>query len=225
MIIKGCTGKQAYLSYEDALAHLKSLVWFNACRRRERLSKGLNIYRCDSCDNWHVGHRRPDLVWHYTTGQCAPLIFADGFMRPWGWTRNAARRVWDHRAAARLYDRVPLLWFSRNQIYEPTARKGLATPAGVVWLTESQTEIFGSGLFRFGVDASVLPLRWYDHVELNRVPRRPARVAIATVRRAGNRVGRNEVCACRSGRKYKRCCGAAAISRKESASWMKSHVR
>jgi len=276
MIIKGCTTKQAYLSYDDALAHLKSLVWFNACRRQERLSKGLNIYRCDSCDRWHVGHRQPQLVWHYTTGQHAQLICADGFMRPWGWTRKAARRLWNDRGAARLYDRVPLLWFSRNQIYEPTARKGLATPAGVIWLTGSQTEVYGSGLFRFGVDAAVVPLRWYDHLELNHVPRRAARimerqgyppdwlasrrpiplsrchaielfyqhewralcdvsraqfdaylaerrreealaqhaagqsVAVATVRRAADRVGRNEVCTCGSGRKFKRCCGATA---------------
>ena len=274
MNIKGCTGKQAHLSYEDALVHLKSLVWFNACRRQERLSKGLNIYHCDSCDRWHIGHRRPNVVWHYTIGECARLIFADGLMRPWGWTRKAARHMWNDRGAARLYDRVPLLWFSRRETYEPSARKGLATRAGAVWLTEAQTEVYGSGLFRFGVDASAVPLRWHDYIEMNRVPKRAARtmerhgyppdwlasrrpiplsrchavevfyrlewravsdispaefdaylserrqeeavaeeaaakaLAITTVRRTAAKVGRNDLCSCGSGRKFKRCCGA-----------------
>src|SRR3954468_6981666 len=140
MTLRGCERKRAHPTYEDALAHLKSLVWFNVCRRQERLSRGLNIYRCGDCDRWHVGHSRPDLVWHYTTGEKARLILQDGFMRPWGWTWTAARRLSFAPRAARLHDRVPLLWFSRNQQYEPTARKGLITRSGLVWCTAWQTE-------------------------------------------------------------------------------------
>jgi uncharacterized protein len=33
--------------------------------------------------------------------------------------------------------------------------------------------------------------------------------ALATARRGGRKVGRNEPCPCGSGRKYKRCCGSA----------------
>jgi hypothetical protein len=173
--LRGCSSKLAHESYDDAFAHLKSLVWFNACRRQERLSKGLNIYQCEHCARWHVGHRRPDLVWHYTTGEHARLIFRDGFLRPRGWTRTASQRLWNAHRIALLSDRVPLLWFSRNHIYEPTACKGTATPAGIVVMSREQTEVYGGGLFRFGVDASVAPLRWCDHVALNHVTKTVAR--------------------------------------------------
>lgn len=36
------------------------------------------------------------------------------------------------------------------------------------------------------------------------------RYRVATVRRTGAKVGRNDLCACGSGRKFKRCCGARA---------------
>ena len=56
--------------------------------------------------------------------------------------------------------------------------------------------------------AAVPPAR-----ETRAKPRRPARAPdpVQTYRRARPRVGRNEPCPCGSGKKYKRCCGAAGV--------------
>lgn len=47
-------------------------------------------------------------------------------------------------------DETPLLWFSKNQTWEPTATKSLMTPSGVKRLTfKEQRELFGC--IRFGL--------------------------------------------------------------------------
>ncbi len=50
---------------------------------------------------------------------------------------------------------------------------------------------------------------FYHHYE----PARTRATAPATIRRAGPAPGRNDPCPCGSGRKYKRCCGAASDDR------------
>ena len=58
----------------------------------------------------------------------------------------------------------------------------------------------------------------HDHVEVARFTREDGRWAYAgqeetapvTVRREGPKIGRNDPCPCGSGKKYKKCCGAAA---------------
>jgi SEC-C motif-containing protein len=57
-----------------------------------------------------------------------------------------------------------------------------------------------------------------EHVEVARFVREDGRWAYAgqvetppaTVRREGPKIGRNDPCPCGSGKKYKKCCGAAA---------------
>lgn len=57
-----------------------------------------------------------------------------------------------------------------------------------------------------------------EHVEVARFVREEGRWAYAgqeevrpvTVRREGPKIGRNDPCPCGSGKKYKKCCGAAA---------------
>lgn len=49
---RGCEGKQANQTREDALAQLASLV-----KRRGALSSRYQAYKCSHCGAWHIGHR------------------------------------------------------------------------------------------------------------------------------------------------------------------------
>ncbi len=45
--------------------------------------QGLNVYPCDSCNGWHVGHQESiPLVWHYTIGKKLTPISSSGELRP-----------------------------------------------------------------------------------------------------------------------------------------------
>ena len=50
---------------EEALEHLKKLVFRNASTGQSAESRGLHVYACDACGSWHVGHAPKTLVWHY----------------------------------------------------------------------------------------------------------------------------------------------------------------
>src|SRR5262245_34371049 len=66
MTPEGCI-KVAHPTREAALAHQKALVWKNAAQGCAERSAGLNVYLCDACQAFHVGHQpRVPLVWHYT---------------------------------------------------------------------------------------------------------------------------------------------------------------
>lgn len=77
------------------------------------------------------------MVWHYTTGHNLQTIIDDGYLDPKASVTNGER---------------PILWFSSNQHYEPTAAK--ATERGK--LTPQQTHDMGGGTVRFGVLRSSL---------------------------------------------------------------------
>ena len=52
---------------DDALEAQKRLVWSNRSRGTDEKSAGLNVYPCEHCGAWHVGHsrRQTPLVYHY----------------------------------------------------------------------------------------------------------------------------------------------------------------
>lgn len=50
---------------EAALEHLKQLVFRNASVGQSADSRGLQVYECEACGSWHVGHAPVALVWHY----------------------------------------------------------------------------------------------------------------------------------------------------------------
>lgn len=84
------------------------------------------------------------LAWHYTTGEKFLQIVEDGVLVPSDIYVNPPER--------------PVLWFSLNQEWEPTACKHWKDRAtGVVSrLTREETHERGRGTVRFGCDPSAL---------------------------------------------------------------------
>ena len=86
------------------------------------------------------------LAWHYTTGQKFIKIVQSGLLIP------TQVGVEDHEA--------PVLWFSQNPIWEPTACKGMIDAQGNNrTLSRHETREYGGGLVRFGFPARQL-LPW-----------------------------------------------------------------
>jgi hypothetical protein len=90
-----------------------------------------------------------DLLWHYTFGQHYQQILADQALKP--------------SAAYLGKDACPVVWFSRNQVWESAATKGLVTDEGTVQnLTMDELRQHGGGLYRFGVARATAPHNWDD---------------------------------------------------------------
>jgi hypothetical protein len=77
------------------------------------------------------------LAWHYTTGQKFRLIVALGLLCPSRFLVKPPER--------------PVLWFSLNQQFEPTARKATKEGGCFRVLSMEETAERGCGLVRFGV--------------------------------------------------------------------------
>ncbi|MFL9670471.1 hypothetical protein WIX39_026310 [Variovorax sp. AB1(2024)] len=83
------------------------------------------------------------LAWHYTIGALMPSIAAAGILKP------ATAGIPAHE--------TPVVWFSTNQIYEPTASKGLIGKDGSRrWATLQEMQEFGGGLYRLGIEPNRL---------------------------------------------------------------------
>ena len=83
------------------------------------------------------------IAWHYTTGQKFEQIAETGFILPASIGVKPPER--------------PIVWFSLNQNFELTARKGWCDVAGFVrTLSVQETREAGGGLVRLGLDASKL---------------------------------------------------------------------
>ena len=81
---------------------------------------------------------RPDvLAWHYTTGEKFKAIVASGYLMPTGILVKPPER--------------PVLWFSLNQRFEPTARKGAIEGGALRTLSIEETRQHCGGLVRFGL--------------------------------------------------------------------------
>ena len=98
-------------------------------------------------DPGSVRTKPPTLIaWHYTTGEKFSRIIADGFLRP--------------STIGVVAPEKPILWFSVNQTWEPTATKPLGRPDGSIQLlTMEECRDYGGGLCRFGIDSKSL-IRW-----------------------------------------------------------------
>ncbi len=94
------------------------------------------------------------LLWHYTIGQNYRLILADKAIKP--------------SAAYTGTKNWPAIWFSRNQVWESSATKGLDQPDGT-WkpLTLEELREVGGGLYRIGVAKETAPLTWDDFVRIS----------------------------------------------------------
>jgi hypothetical protein len=91
------------------------------------------------------------LLWHYTIGQNYRLILAHKAIKPSA--AYTGTKDW------------PVVWFSRNQVWESSATKGLEKPDGT-WqlLTLDELREVGGGLYRIGVAREAAPHNWDDFV-------------------------------------------------------------
>ena len=76
------------------------------------------------------------IVWHYTTGTKLPLILSSGELRPSGVQSPGEK---------------PILWFSRNQVWEPTSAKAILLDNGQRILSKDENVVLCRGLYRFGM--------------------------------------------------------------------------
>lgn len=79
-----------------------------------------------------------DVVWHYAPWEFLPEIVSTGFLR----ASNAG-----------AIHEVPMLWFSANQQWEPTATKVVQSHQGLIRLT-SEEQATRFGCIRFGLPAN-----------------------------------------------------------------------
>ena len=101
------------------------------------------------------------LLWHYTFGHNFQRILADRTITP-----STAYAVKEAR---------PVVWFSRNQIWEASATKGLVTDDGTVMnLTMEELRDQGGGLYRIGVAQETAPHNWDDFVRIGKISREVA---------------------------------------------------
>src|SRR5438067_368328 len=124
-----CT-KIRHETRDQALEHVKALVWKNHVARRSERSAGLAPYPCEHCSAWHVGHQKAlPLVWHYTVGRYLDAIVESGVLKPAPprtMSRKALRSLTqEEREYLRrmLHEPAPLLWFSRNPVWEYSVMK------------------------------------------------------------------------------------------------------
>jgi hypothetical protein len=95
-------------------------------------------------------------AWHYTTGIAFQSIVKSGVLLP------------SKKYIAK--NERPVLWFSLNQDYEPTAAKGVRLDDGrVAQGSRDTTYKFGGGLVRFGYAAKRL-IPWRDLKKKARIP-------------------------------------------------------
>ena len=114
------------------------------------------------------------LLWHYTIGQDYRRIVAAKLLKP--------------SAAYSGTDQWPVVWFSRNQVWESSSTKILTNPDGTEQvLTLEELDAVGGGLFRFGVAKETAPYGWDEFVKKSGMPREIA----AGLRRLAKEKGSN----------------------------------
>jgi hypothetical protein len=166
-----CDTKQRHATREEALAHVKSLLWRNVVAGTPDRSAGLAPYPCERHACWHVGHQESmPLVWHYTVGAYLERILKTDALRvPRTWDRRRHHGL-GGRARAQRIEPKPLLWFTRNSEWEYSVRKLRLDRYGDRSMFRSMQEVLGEGLCRFGVSAAYAKLRWSDYLVWNRIP-------------------------------------------------------
>lgn len=85
---------------------------------------------------------QPLLAWHYTTGRHFAAIVETGMLRP------SAQHI--------AKGESPILWFSLEQYWEPTAQKAVRENGDMISVGMLGTYEKGMGLVRFGVYPSRL---------------------------------------------------------------------
>jgi hypothetical protein len=98
------------------------------------------------------------MLWHYTFGHNYQRILADQAIKP--------------MATYVAMEACPVVWFSRNQIWEAAATKGLVKDDGTVTnFTMEELGQHGGGLYRIGVAQETAPHNWDDFVRIGGIAR------------------------------------------------------
>jgi hypothetical protein len=101
------------------------------------------------------------MLWHYTFGHNYERIRADQAIKP--------------MATYVAKEACPVVWFSRNQVWEATATKGLSTEDGMVTnCSMEELAQHGGGLYRIGVAQETAPHNWDDFVRIGKISREVA---------------------------------------------------
>ncbi len=164
-----CGAKRRHPTRDEALEHIKALVWRNHTTGHTDRSAGLAAYPCDECGAWHVGHQQTaPPCYHYTVGAYLDRIIQADALRPRRPRRDGRSRRGN---APRLVDEpAPLLWFSRNPVWEYSVMKVVPPgepPGSPIAIGRSYNEMLGAGLLRFAVPSFLAKLRWSDYLRLN----------------------------------------------------------
>ena len=150
-----CGDKIRHPTRDDALAHIKRLVWRNQSTEHPERSVGLTAYPCAYCQLWHVGHQRSTpLVWHYTVVRLLDQILASNALMP-----PRPRLVFNvDTVAAEVRRRYPdgCLPLSRSFV-----RRGQAHPLPPVVEVPVPGTGFRLRASRFSVELD--PLLWFSH--------------------------------------------------------------
>ena len=113
----------------------------------------------------------PTMVWHYAPWTYLPAIIESGFLK--GSNAGAA-------------DESPMLWFSANQKWEPTATKMIRNGAGAISTMTFEQQVKLLGCIRFGLDANDYRLlNWKDACNFAGTPRESRR----SLERVGKKSG------------------------------------
>lgn len=111
-------------------------------------------------------------AWHYTVGTKIPLILEDGFLKP--------------ATALVAPPEKPIVWFSKNQLWEPTANKMFrATDGTVRFGTKKTTREMAGGLFRFGLPTENLR-RWTELQREALIPTRSKNLLVKAAKEDGS---------------------------------------
>lgn len=97
-------------------------------------------------------------IWHYTVGVRLRSILRDKLIKPATAGVPAGER--------------PVVWFTTNPEWEPTANKGVVRYGKTVWLTRAETEAEGGGLFRIEVAPETAPYGWEEFKRLSGITER-----------------------------------------------------
>jgi hypothetical protein len=165
-----CGTKIRHATRDQALAHIKQLVWKNHVAGQSERSARLAAYPCEQCGAWHVGHQETTpLAWHYTVVDHLESIVTAGALKvppPRLLPRKVLRQLrQQERLAARFIEEPePLLWLSRNPEWEHSVVK---TDSLHRFPGRASNELAGQGLLRFGVPTCFAKLRWSDYLERN----------------------------------------------------------
>lgn len=169
--------KSRYVTYDAALDAQKKLVYDNFLRKKDARSAGLNVYACDECGGWHIGHSslRTPTAYHYgVLTELEAILKDDGLVpaKPRRLPTHLRRQNTGRMLALlkSLEERDPMVWFSWNANWDFT---GIPHPGTFVPRArdEPASARMHEGILRIAVSASVVKLRWSDYLQSNKTMR------------------------------------------------------